>query len=84
MTVSGDVTVKDSGGAAVANATIAIRWTLPDGTTKGATAVTGSTGRATFKVSGGRGTYTLTITGVSKTGYGFDAGASILSKSITR
>jgi len=84
VTVSGDVTVKDSGGAAVANAIVAIRWTLPDDTTKDATAVTGSTGRATFKVSGGRGTYKLTITGVSKTGYVFDAGASILSKSITR
>jgi hypothetical protein len=36
------------------------------------------------KVSGGRGTYTLTVTGVSKTGYVFDAGASVLSKSITR
>jgi len=84
VTVSGDVTVKESGGAAVANAIVAVRWTRPDGTTKDATATTGSTGRATFKVSGGRGTYKLAITGVSKTGYVFDAGASILSKSITK
>jgi len=34
--------------------------------------------------SGGRGTYRLTGTGVSKTGYTFDAAASVLSKSITR
>lgn len=76
--------MKESGGAAVANAIVAVRWTRPDGTTKDATATTGSTGRATFKVSGGRGTYKLAITGVSKTGYVFDAGASILSKSITK
>ena len=57
---------------------------LPDGTSRTATATTGSTGRAAFKVSGGRGTYTLTVTGVSKTGYVFDAAASVLSRSITR
>ena len=84
VTVSGDVAVADSGGVAVANATVAVRWTLPGGTTRTATAVTSSAGRAAFKVSGGRGTYVLTVTGVSKTGYVFDAGASVLTRSITR
>jgi len=46
--------------------------------------VTGSNGHVVFKVSGGRGTYVLTVTGVGKTGYVFDAGASVLTKSITR
>ncbi|MDH5272040.1 MAG: hypothetical protein OEY13_03075, partial [Gammaproteobacteria bacterium] len=69
---------------AVANASVAVRWTLPNGSTKVATAATGSTGHAIAKVSGGRGTYTLTVTDVGKTGYVFDAGASVLSKSITR
>ncbi|MGB7905159.1 MAG: hypothetical protein WCF43_10725 [Steroidobacteraceae bacterium] len=84
VTVTGDVTVRDGSGAAVANASVAVRWTLPNGSTKIATAVTSSTGHVILKVSGGRGTYTLTVTGVSKTGYVFDAGASVLSKSITR
>jgi hypothetical protein len=84
VTVTGDVTVRDGSGAAVANASVAVRWTLPNGSTKVATAVTGSTGHAVAKVSGGRGTYRLTVTGVSKTGYTFDAGTSVLSKSITR
>jgi hypothetical protein len=84
VTVTGNVTVRDGSGAAVANASVALRWTMPNGTTKVATAVTGSTGHAVAKVSGGRGTYTLTVTGVSKTGYLFDAGASVLSRSITR
>jgi hypothetical protein len=84
VTVTGDVIVQDGSGAAVGNASVAIRWTPPNGATKVATAVTGSTGHAVVKVSGGRGTYTLTVTGVSKTGYVLDAGASVLSKSITR
>ena len=84
VTVTGDVTVRDGSGAAVANASVAVRWTLPNGSTKVATAATGSTGHAIAKVSGGRGTYTLTVTDVGKTGYVFDAGASVLSKSITR
>jgi hypothetical protein len=84
VTVSGGVTVKDRDAAVVSGAAVSIRWTLPDGTARTATATTGSTGRAVFKVSGGRGTYTLTVTGASKTGYVFDAGASVLSGSITR
>jgi hypothetical protein len=35
-------------------------------------------------VSGPRGTYTLTVTGVTKAGYVFDAAGSVLSKSITK
>jgi len=84
VTVTGDVTVRDGNGAAVPSASVALRWTLPGGTTRVATAITGSTGHAVAKVSGGRGTYTLTVTGASKTGYVFDAGTSVLSKSITR
>jgi hypothetical protein len=84
VTITGDVTVHDGSGAAVPGASVAIRWTLPAGTTKVATAITGSTGHAVAKVSAGRGTYTLTITGVSKSGYVFDAATSMLSKSITR
>ncbi len=84
VTVTGDVTVRDGSGAAVPSANVAVRWTLPGGATKVATVLTGSTGHAVVKVSAGRGTYTLLVTGVSKTGYVFDAAGSVLSKSITR
>ena len=82
--ITGDVTVKDNRGQAVANASVTVRWTLPNGSTRDATAATGSTGRARFTVSGTRGTYTLTVTGVTKAGYVFDAAGSVLSKSITK
>jgi hypothetical protein len=84
VTVTGDVTVKNSLGQAVSNASVEIRWTLPNGSTQIATAVTGSTGRARFTVSGPRGTYTLTVVNVTKSGYTFDAAGSVLTKSITK
>jgi hypothetical protein len=32
----------------------------------------------------GRGTYTLTVTNVAKSGYTFDAASSVLTRSITK
>jgi hypothetical protein len=83
-TITGDVYVRDSLGQAVPNASVSIRWSLPNGATQTATANTSSIGRARFTVSGPRGTYTLTIVNVSKAGYTFDAAGSVLSRSITR
>lgn len=83
-TILGDVLVKDGRGQAVRSATVAIQWTLPDGSTRVATATTASNGRARFMVSGSRGTFTLTIRNVTKPGYAFYAAGSVLSKSITR
>jgi hypothetical protein len=83
-TITGDVTVKNSQGQAVSNASVSVRWTLPNGSTQTAVAATGSTGRARFTVSGPRGNFTLTVVSVTKTGYAFDAAGSILSKSITK
>jgi len=84
VSVTGDVYVKDGNGQAVSNAAVTIRWTLPGGANRTATATTGSSGRARFTTSGGRGTYTLTITGVSKSSYVFDAAGSVMTKSITK
>ena len=84
VNVAGEVTVKDAAGRAAPNANVTVRWSVPGGVTQVASAVTGSTGRARFTVSGPRGTYTLTVTGVSKTGYDFDAAGSVLSRSISR
>jgi hypothetical protein len=82
--ITGYVYVKDSSGKSVQNATVTIRWTLPNGSTKITTASTNSSGQAKFTVSSTRGTYTLTVTNVTKAGYVFDPAGSILSKSITK
>jgi hypothetical protein len=82
--ITGSVYVKDAAGRAVSKATVAVRWTLPGGSTRTATAVTDNQGRARFTYSGARGTYTLTVTNVTRSGYTFDAAGSVLSKSITK
>ena len=82
--INGDVTVKNNLGQAVSSASVNIRWTLPNGTTKTATATTGANGRVRFTVSGPRGTYTMTIIDVTKPGYTFDPAGSVLSKSIIK
>jgi len=82
--VTGDVTVRTPTGSAVPSAVVAVRWSLPGGGSQTASATTDSSGRARFRVSGPRGTYTLTVTGVARTGYVFDAAGSVLSRSITR
>jgi PKD repeat protein len=84
VTASGSVTVKDANGAVIPGAVISANWTRPDGSTVTQTATTSSTGIARFSTSGNRGTYILKVTGISKTGYGFDSANSILSGSITR
>jgi hypothetical protein len=80
--VTGDVYLKDSAGRAAANANVSVSWTLPGGATRPATALTNSAGRARFTIAGGRGTYVLTVTGVTKAGYAFDAAGSVLTKTI--
>ncbi len=82
--VTGRVTVKNENGASVSGATVSATWTLPNNTTQALSAVTNSNGIASFTVSDGRGTYTLTVTNIAKTGYTFDTANSVLSKSITR
>ena len=84
VNVTGNVYVKDGDGLSVANADVTTRWSLPGGGTKTSTIRTDSSGRARFTTSGGRGTYTLTVTGVAKQGYVFSAAGSVLSRSITR
>ena len=84
ITASGRVTVRTSSGSAVSGATVAITWRLPNGSSLAQSALTNSSGVASFSVRSGRGTYTLTVTGVTKNGYTFDAANSVLTKSITR
>jgi hypothetical protein len=82
--VTGRVTVRDEHGAAVPGATVSATWTLPNNTVQSQSAVSASNGIATFTVSDGRGTYTLTVGDIGKPGYTFDAANSVLSQSITR
>ena len=82
--VSGNVAVNDSSGAAVSGAVVSATWTNPGGATAAQTATTNSTGIANFSTTGGRGTYTLTVGNITKTGYTFDAANSVLTKSITK
>lgn len=82
--ITGLVYIKDGSGKLVSNANVAIRWTLPNGSTKTMNAATNSSGQVKFTVSSTRGTYTLTVTNVTKSGYVFDAAGSILSKSIKK
>ena len=82
VSVTGVVTVRDQNGAAVSNATVAATWTLPSGATQNQTASTVAASTATFSTKSGRGTYTLTVTNVTKTGYTFDPINSVLTKSI--
>ena len=83
VTTTGQVTVKNGSNAAVSGATVSIRWTKPGGATATQSATTGGNGVATFTTSGNGGTYTLTVTNITKTGYTFDPANSVLSKSIT-
>lgn len=80
----GDVVVGNGSGVAVSGAVVAATWTKPGGATVTQTATSGSTGVARFSTSGSRGTYTLTVNSISKTGYTFDSANSVLSSSIAK
>jgi PKD repeat protein len=84
VNVTGNVSVKDSNGTAIPGAVVSSTWAIPGGGTVRQSATTNSTGIARFNTSGGRGTYTLNLNSISKTGYSFDSANSVLSKSITR
>lgn len=84
VSISAAVNVNDENGGSVSGATVAVSWTLPDGSTQNQTASTSSNGVARFSTSGRRGTYTLTINNITKSGYTFDRSNSVLIKTITK
>ncbi len=61
-----------------------MRWTKSGGTTVSQSATTDPGGKAQFQTTGGRGTYTLTVNNVTKSGHTLDPANSVLSKSITK
>ena len=84
VTVTGAVTVKDESDSPVSGAVVSVTWTRPGGAVANQSSTTDSKGVARFTASGGRGTYTLSVTTITKTGYTFDPANSVLSKSITK
>jgi hypothetical protein len=78
------VAVHDENGLAVAGATVSVTWELPDGSFVGQANSTSADGIAAFSVSGGLGTYTITIDDVTKESYAFDPQNSVVSASFTR
>ena len=83
VNLQGQVQVRNTSGAAVSGVTVSATWRKPDGSTASRTATTNTSGAASFSTSGPRGTYTLTVTNLAKTGYTFDTAGSVLSASIT-
>ena len=84
VSVTGAVTVRNANNLAVSGAAVNITWTRPGASTRTQTATTDSNGVARFTTSGKRGTYTLRVNNVTKTGSTFDSAGSVLTKSITR
>ena len=84
VTVTGKVTVLDQNGRVVPGAVISITWRLPSGKLATQTATTNTNGIATFTVKEGRGTYTLTVNNITKSGYVFDSANSVLSGTISK
>ena len=84
VSVSAAVNVNDENGGSVSGATVAVSWTLPDGSIQNQTANTSSNGVARFSTSGRRGTYTLTVSNITKSGWTFDRSNSVLSKTVTK
>jgi hypothetical protein len=79
---TGKVTVKDANGLAVAGVTVAVTWTLPSGKITSQMVATNTKGLASFKVIDVSGSYTLTVTNLTKAGYVFDPANSVLTKTI--
>jgi PKD repeat protein len=79
------VTVVNENGAALVGAVVSATWTLPNGATSSATGTVSNRGTALFNLGdNGPGTYTLTVTNVSQSGYTFDAPNSILSGNVVK
>ncbi len=76
------VTVLNSSNQAVPGATVTVNWTgLAKSTSAGTTDVNGQV-VLTSRASRRRGTFTVTITGVSKSGSTYDSGSSVKTASI--
>jgi hypothetical protein len=72
------VTIVDSGGSPVSNATVSLQMTLPDGTPSTGSGTTASDGTITFSLrSKQTGTYTSEVTNVTHSSFTYDASANV-------
>ncbi|MBX7244120.1 MAG: PKD domain-containing protein [Candidatus Sumerlaeaceae bacterium] len=81
---TGRVTVRNGANVAVSGVNVTALWQKPGGATTTQTVRTGRTGVATLSASGGPGTYTLSVSNLSKSGYSFDSANSVLDATITK
>ncbi len=80
VTVNAAVTIVDSNNAPVPNATVSVRMTLPGGTTKNLSGITGTNGKVTLSVRTKlTGTYTATVTNVTHASYTYDPNANVIT-----
>lgn len=84
VTVTGRIPVKNANGVHVPAAMVTVQWTRPNGNFIDRSAITNLNGIARFSIKGGRGTYILRVTNITKSGYWFDSASSTLSQSITK
>lgn len=77
------VTVMNENGTPMSGARVFVSWTLPNGNTPIDNQGTNGQGVAFFNQNDGLGTFTLTVTDVTLTGYTFDAANSVTSNSVT-
>jgi len=78
VSFTGRVTVMDENLGLISGATVLATWTRPDGSTLAQSATSGGSGVASFSLSGEGGLYRLTVTGIDRDGYVFDARHSLL------
>lgn len=84
VTVNGSATARTSNRVAVLGATVTATWQRPGGSTVTVSAITDRSGVARFTTTGSRGTFTLTITSVTKPGTILSTTGSVLTRSIRR
>jgi hypothetical protein len=84
VNITGAVSVETSNAAPVSGARVQVTWEMPGSALLPHSALTDATGTATFSVAAGRGTYTVTITSVTKEGYTYDPTTSVTTRSVTK
>jgi len=83
--VRATVTIQDANNVAVSGASVTVNITQPNGAVVTQTRTTNTSGRANFSITSSQtGTYTFTVTNVTKTGLTYDPAANVeTSASIT-
>lgn len=82
--ISGRVVVEDENGRGLSGAQVEVRWTLPNGSMTTTTSTTNASGQARISQRGPHGPYQVTILGVTKNGYQFDAAGSVVTDGISQ